>query len=177
MEKRPGLNQALDTLAVERAGVLLVSKRDRLARDVIIGAMVERLAERQGARVLSADGTGNGIGPEHELMRNLINSFAAYERALIGARTKAALAVKKANGKRVGGIPYGMRLAADGESLERDAVEREVIGIAKRMRRIGGRLRAIADELTARGYKTRTGGYWHVQTISNLLRGRCRRVV
>ena len=103
-------------------------------------------------------------------MRNLVNAFAQYERALIGARTKAALAVKKATGKRVGGIPYGMRLAADGESLERDAVEREIIGIAKRMRRVGGTLRAIADELTARGYKTRTGGYWHVQTVSNIIR-------
>ena len=156
---------------MEGAGVLLVAKRDRLARDVIIGAMVERLAERQGARVLSADGTGNGIGPEHELMRNLINSFAAYERALIGARTKAALAVKKANGKRVGGIPYGLRLAADGETLEPDPAEQTVVRIVKAMRKKGGTLRAIADELTRRALATRTGGYWHVQTISNILRG------
>ncbi len=33
LEKRPGLNQALDTLTLEGAGVLLVAKRDRLARD------------------------------------------------------------------------------------------------------------------------------------------------
>jgi len=156
---------------VEGAGVLLVAKRDRLVRDVIIGAMVERLAERQGAKVLAADGTGNGDGPEHQLMRNMINSFAQYERALIGARTRAALAVKKAARKRVGGIPYGMRLAADGESLVPDPTEQTVIRIVKAMRKKGGTLRAIADELTRRAIATRTGGYWHVQTISNILQG------
>ena len=38
--------------------MLLVAKRDRLARDVIVGAVVERMAERAGARVLSADEVG-----------------------------------------------------------------------------------------------------------------------
>ena len=94
VEKRPGLKLALDTLAREGAGVLLVAKRDRLARDVVVGAVAERLVERLGARVLTADGTGNGDGPEQQLMRHLINAFAEYERMVIGARTKAALRVK-----------------------------------------------------------------------------------
>jgi DNA invertase Pin-like site-specific DNA recombinase len=76
LEKRPGLTDALDGLVVDGAGVLLVAKRDRLARDLIIGAVVERMAERAGARVLSADEVGNGEGPEHQLMRNLLMSFA-----------------------------------------------------------------------------------------------------
>ncbi len=170
LEKRPGLNAALDALALEGAGVLLVAKRDRLARDIVIAAVVERLVERGGARVLSADGTGNGDGPEHQLMRNLIMAFASYERALIGARTRAALRVKKAKGKRVGAIPYGYRLAEDGETLKPDPTEQTVVGIVKSMRKKGGSLRAIADELTRRAFATRTGGYWHVQTISNIAR-------
>ena len=40
----------------------------------------------------------------------------------------------------------------------------------KSMRKKGGSLRAIADELTQRAFSTRTGGYWHVQTISNIAR-------
>jgi DNA invertase Pin-like site-specific DNA recombinase len=112
VEKRPGLNAALDSLAVACAGVLLVAKRDRLARDVVIGAVAERLVERLGARVLSADGTGNGDGPEQQLMRHLINAFAEYERMVIGARTKAALHVKKRRGERIGAVPLGYRLSA-----------------------------------------------------------------
>jgi DNA invertase Pin-like site-specific DNA recombinase len=170
LEKRPGLNDALDALVLEGAGVLLVAKRDRLARDVVIAAVVERMAQRVGARLLSADETGNGDGPEDQLMRHLLSAFSEYERLLIGARTRAALRAKKAKGKRVGAIPYGYRLAEDGDTLKPDETEQTVVRIVKTMRKKGGTLRAIADELTRRAFATRTGGYWHVQTISNIAR-------
>ena len=105
LEKRPELVAAIDAVKRESAGLLVVAKRDRLARDVLTAALVERLCERHGARVQSADGTGNGDGPEAQLLRGVIDVFAQYERAIIRSRTKAALAVKKANGERVGGIP------------------------------------------------------------------------
>src|SRR5690349_20875443 len=41
IDKRPGLLAAMDALSEHGAGVLLVAKRDRLARDVIVAAMVE----------------------------------------------------------------------------------------------------------------------------------------
>jgi len=170
-EKRPGLTQALSALSDERAGVLLVAKRDRLARDVVIGAVVERLAERQGARVMAADGTGNGDGPEHQLVRHLVNAFAEYERAIIGARTRAALQVKKARGERVGGVPYGYRVSeSDPGRLRRDRDEQEALVAIRELREDGLSLRAIDRELRARGHRPRTGGKWHVQTLSNLLR-------
>jgi DNA invertase Pin-like site-specific DNA recombinase len=150
LEKRTGLNVALDALAEHGAGVFLVAKRDRLARDVVVGALVERLAERVGARV--------------------VDSFAAYERRLIGARTKAALRVKKSRGERVGAIPYGHRLAKDGQNLEPDPQEQKVVKLVRRLRAKGKSLRYIADTLTRRGFETRTGGYWHVQTVSNIAR-------
>ena len=107
LEKRTELLKAVDALKESKADGLLVAKRDRIARDVMIAAMIERLVERAGAKVISADGTGNGDTPEAQLMRNMISAFADYERALIRARTKAALAVKKSRGERTGQIPYG----------------------------------------------------------------------
>ncbi len=170
LEKRPGLNAALDALAEHAAGVLLVAKRDRLARDVIVGAVVERLVERQGARILAADGTGNGDGPEHALMRHLVMAFASYERALVGARTRAALRVKKARGERVGAVPLGFRLSADGGHIEPDSGEQEVIALVRQLRGDGLSLRQIDGELRARGHRPRGGGQWHVQTLTNMLR-------
>src|SRR5438067_4053500 len=76
LDKRPGLLAALDSLRPLCAGVLLVAKRDRLARDVWVAAGAERLAQKAGARVLTADGTGNGDGPESELMRSIVDAFA-----------------------------------------------------------------------------------------------------
>jgi len=170
VEKRPGLNLALDALAREGAGVLLVAKRDRLARDVLVGAVSERMVERLGARVLSADGAGNGEGPENQLMRHLIGCFAAYERALIGARTKAALRVKKLRGERVGAVPLGYRLSANPAMLEPDPREQEAIALIRELRETGLSLRAIDRELRGRGFTSRTGRPWHVQTLANILR-------
>ncbi len=170
VEKRPGLNAALDALAVHDAGVLLVAKRDRLARDVLIGAVIERLVERQGARVLSADGTGNGDGPEAQLLRHLVSAFAQFEKALIGARTKAALRVKKLRGERVGAVPLGFRLSGTPGRLEPDPREQAAIALIRELHAKGLSLRAIDRELRARGYASRTGGAWHVQSLANLLR-------
>lgn len=170
LEKRPGLNLALDALGEHGAGVLLVAKRDRLARDVIIGAVVERLVERQGARVLSADGTGNGDGPEQQLMRHLVMAFASYERLVIGARTKAALRVKKARGERVGAVPLGYRLSPGGERIEPDPGEQRVIALVHQLRETGLSLRQIDEELRARGHRPRRGDHFHVQTLANVLK-------
>ncbi len=49
-------------------------------------------------------------------MRLIIDCFAEYERATIGARTRAALQAKKARAERAGELPYGWRLG-DGPKL------------------------------------------------------------
>lgn len=171
LDKRPGLMAALDAIVSHGAGVLLVAKRDRLARDVVVAAMVERLAERSGARVLAADGTGNADNPEGLLMRGIIDVFAAYERALIRSRTRAALAVKRARGERVGTVPYGCRLAPCGERLEPNPEEQNVIDRIARWREAGLTIVAIANRLNAEGHSAR-GSRWHPTTVARLLRRR-----
>jgi site-specific DNA recombinase len=114
---RPGLVAALGELRALGAGLLVVAKRDRLARDVYVASTIERAVAQGGARVTSADGTANGDTPADAFMRTVIDGAAAYERALIRARTKAALAAKRARGERSGEVPYGMRLSADGAKL------------------------------------------------------------
>lgn len=170
LDKRPGLLTALEAVAVHGAGVLLVAKRDRLARDVVVAAMVERLVERHGARVLAADGTGNGDGPEAALLRGVVDVFSQYERALIRARTKAALAVKRARGERVGSVAYGFRLAADGVHVEAHPEESAVVARVRALRADGRSLRQIASNLDASGVLPRGGGRWHPQSVANIAR-------
>jgi DNA invertase Pin-like site-specific DNA recombinase len=157
LDKRPGLLAALDSLRDAGAGVLVVAKRDRLARDVVIAAMIEQLVARGGACVASADGTGNGSGPADELMRSMVNAFAQYERALIRARTKSALAVKRSRGELTGCAPYGMRVGADGKTLEADASEQAVLEQVRDWRASGLSTRAIVAECERVGILGRTG--------------------
>ena len=144
-----GLMAALEDLGVHGAGTLIVSKRDRLARDVMKAAMVEARAETLGARITSTAGEGDGTDPSAKLMRQIVDAFAEYERALIGARTKAALAAKKAKGERVGGIPYGF--SDVNNVLVPNEDERRVIIEAKYLSSTGLSLRGICAKFAVEG--------------------------
>jgi DNA invertase Pin-like site-specific DNA recombinase len=96
----------------------------------VLTAGVERAAASAGAVVVSAAGEGNGTAPADAFMRTVIDGAAAYERALIRARTTAALAVIRARGQKTGGsLPYGFRLDVDGRTLV--AVEGEQVTIGR----------------------------------------------
>jgi DNA invertase Pin-like site-specific DNA recombinase len=170
VEDRPGLLAALDDVRDHGAGVLLVARRDRLARDVVVGAMCERLAQRNGAKLLTASGTGNGDGPEAALMRGLVDLFAAYERAIIRKRIKVALAVKQERGERTGGIPFGFRLGRDGKKLLPVKKEQDIIKQAKRLRSRGHSYQTIADRLTGKRRFQRNGKPFHAIQIARMLR-------
>ena len=73
IEDRPVLLEAV--AALKCGDVLLVAKRDRLGRDVIAVAMIERLVSKRGARVVSAAGEGtDSDDPSALLMRRLITA-------------------------------------------------------------------------------------------------------
>lgn len=169
IDKRPALLEALAALEAHGAGVLLVSKRCRLARDVVAAASIERIAARSGASVVSADGTGAGDGPEAQLMRTLIDAFAQYERMVIAARTRTALAVKRKRGQRTGGIPYGYTLAEDGIALEPNEPERETVRLAVELRAQGLSLRRVGAWLLAAGHPPRSGRAWDAHQVESLL--------
>ncbi len=173
IEKRPGLMDAMNALVEHRAGVLIVHKRDRLARDVVCAGLIERLAERQGARVMSADGVANGDCPEAMLQRGITDLFAMYERQLIRARTKAGLAVKRGKGEYTGGgAPYGWAIAEDGKHLAAVPEEQAVLRTARTLRGKDMTLRAIGAELANSGMLPRSGKAWNPKTVRSLLRSR-----
>lgn len=167
LEDRPGLFAAIG--ALRRGDVLLVAKRDRLGRDVVAVAMIERLIDRKGARILSAAGEGTeGDDASSMLQRRILDAFSEYERLIIGQRTKAALKAKKARGERVGNIAFGYQLAADG-TLTEQPDEQAALAIIRDCRAAGYTLRAIADELNRQGIRTRAHGAWKHQYVAGLL--------
>lgn len=170
LDRRPGLLAALAALEAKRAGMLVVAKRDRLARDVMNAALVERLTERVGARIRSAAGEGTEgelDDPSGMLMRGIVDLFAQYERAIIRARTKAALAVKASRGERTGQVRFGFKATPDGHVVE-DEGEKKTISRVLELRSNGSSIRTIASQLQAEGIPCR-GQRWHPTTIARLL--------
>lgn len=166
--ERPALLEAISFL--DDGDILLVGKRDRLARDPIVAAMIEAAVERRGAKVISAAGEGTeGDGPTSILMRRIVDAFAEYERLIIKARTKAALRAKQVKGERTGGVPYGCSVAADGKLLVPIPREMEVIRLARSLRAQGKSLRAISTRLTELGRCSRSGRPFAASQIKRMV--------
>ena len=102
--------------------------------------------------------------------RGVQDAVAAYERALLRARTKAALQAKRRRGERVGQVPYGYQLGADGRTLVEHAGEQRAIGLVRELRASGLSQRAIVAHLNAHQLGAARGKTWHVRTIQRLLK-------
>lgn len=180
LDKRPGLLDAVN--AVTKGAVLLVSKRDRLARDVVACAVVERMVAKRGGRVVSVAGEGTDSDDATSiLMRRIVDAFAEHERLVIAARTRAALQAKRRRGERAGRIPLGYKLAADDAATTRSRsglpvalvpVEAQ-LKVVERIRRehaAGLSMRTIAQRLTDDGVPTATGGNrWCHSTVQRVI--------
>jgi DNA invertase Pin-like site-specific DNA recombinase len=160
LERRPALLAAIDEVTACQAGVLIVARRDRLARDVILAAMVERLCERKGTRLISAAGEGtegaSADEPTGQLMRHIVDAFAEYERALIRTRTRVALEAKRARGERAGTVPWGFR-EGENRRLVPDEREQAALRLAAVLRTEGRSYRQIVAHLRETGVANRRG--------------------
>lgn len=167
IEQRPGLAAAIAGL--RRGDALVIAKRCRLGRDAYAVAMIEKAIERKGAVILSADGVGNGTDPAAVFMKGVIDAAAAYERGLIRARTKAALAEKRRAGELAGEVPFGWTADAAGRLIE-DATEQNVLRLILELRQAGVSLRRIASILTDAGHRTKKGkAAWTHTSVKSIL--------
>jgi DNA invertase Pin-like site-specific DNA recombinase len=106
-------------------------------------------------------------------MLHLYAALAEKERRLISERTKAALAVRKATGTKLGN-PRNIREAGDIGRVAMAAVADEhaqsLLPILRAVRAEGSiTLAAIATALNNRKIPTPRGARWHVSSVTNLL--------
>lgn len=169
-EDRPALLSALESL--KKGDILLVAKRDRVARCKKAVALVELATERKKARIISTQDEGTWAQDENDpmafMMRSMADTFAQFERLTIKQRTRAALAVKKSKGERTGYIPFGFKLAKDGIRLETDEEEQSIIKLIRELQNSGLSVRRIAEELNSRG-KLNRGSRWSKSSTHRIL--------
>jgi DNA invertase Pin-like site-specific DNA recombinase len=154
LDKRPQLAAALREAKRLKAPIV-VSKLDRLSRDVhfISGLMTKRVPF-----IVSA--LGRNVDP---FMLHVYAALAEKERAMIGERTRDALAKAKAKGRRLGN-PNAGRMNAEWAS-ERDAELRPVLETMWELP-----YREIAAELTGRGIPAPRGGEWNAMTVMRVMK-------
>lgn len=169
IKERPELNKAINSL--KKDDILIVAKRDRLARDPRIIMNLEHEILRKGIRIVSAAGEGtDNNDPASEYMRLIIDGAAKYERRIIGDRIKAALKVKKNRGERIGHIPFGYKLAENNVNLEQNEVEYSVINNMKELRAKKLSIRDIAIALNKKGLLNREGAKWNHASLHRIMK-------
>ncbi|PIU94444.1 MAG: resolvase [Armatimonadetes bacterium CG_4_9_14_3_um_filter_66_14] len=168
---RPALTELLESL--RKGDVVAVAKRDRLARDLFLTLWLEKECKRAGAKIVSAAGEGTeGDDPASVLMRQMVDAFAEYERAIIRQRTKAALGAKRRRGEKTGGdVPFGFEAhQEDGRLLlVPNLREQKVIRLVQELREEGMSFSGIAQDLNAAGYRTKRGADWTHKQVSRIL--------
>lgn len=149
---RPGLRQALETLASGSATVLVVSRLDRLSRSVADFAALLQWATSAGVALVALDVGVDTSSPGGRLVANVFASVAEWEREAIASRTKDALSALRASGRQAG------RPAV----ADRPELTARILAL----REAGHTYQAIADTLNAEGVPTLRGApAWRVSSV------------
>lgn len=153
--KRAGLEAALAACRSGEAAGLVVAKLDRLSRSIVDFARLLEDARAQGFNIAALDLGLDLSTPQGELVANVIASVAQWERRMIGQRTREALAVKQAQGVRLG---------------RPRSLPAQVRARVRRMRTRGMTFGAIASKLNKEGVPTAQGGErWYASTVRAVL--------
>lgn len=164
---RPAFAKIMERLT--KGDTIVVVRRDRLARDTMLAIMFDRTVARIGARLVSLDGASlNENEPSTILMARVVDAVAEFFLANLRANTRAALAARKAQGRRVGSVPFGFNLG-EGGRLVANPSEQQAIAAAKRMRKRGKSLREIAAALGKQGITNKAGKPLAAQSVKQML--------
>lgn len=170
-DNRHGLQAALDA-ATACGGVLVVYSLSRLARNTKETLEISERLDKAGADLVSLSEKIDTTSAAGKMVFRMLAVLAEFERDQLSERTSMAMAWKKSQNQRVGTVPYGFDLEADGVTLVRNESEQRVLVLIAELQADGLSLRRIAAELTERGIPTKEGGNkaWSHSTIQRLVR-------
>jgi DNA invertase Pin-like site-specific DNA recombinase len=166
-DDRPQLAEALQLCKLTGAK-LVIAKLDRLSRDAhfLLGL------QKAGVPFVAAD-----MPEANEMVVGIMAVVAQAERKMISERTKAALAVAKRRGVKLGNPNGAQHLVGLGNGAAiakvRDNAERRSESLRPVIAEIRGvgitSVRGICAELNARGILTPRQGNWHPTSVARLL--------
>ncbi len=177
LSKREKLQKALSLITPGR--ILLVAKRDRLARSLEDSVLIRGAMKKKRGRIISAAGEGTeGDTPADNLMGGMVDLFAEYEREMIKWRVVGALDALLEQGLCFGHPPYGvLKFERDGRAfLGFNPEEIQIIRVAVEFRRAKKGSRSpswqrVADHLNSLGLYNRNDQPWN-RNISRVMKPR-----
>lgn len=169
-DNRPELQKALDRACREGA-VLVVYSLSRLARSTRDTIDIGERLDKAGADLVSLSEKIDTTTAAGKMVFRMLAVMAEFERDLVSERTASAMSYKRSQGERVGTVPYGFDLAADGINLLENAKEQAALRIIDELHAAGMSLRKIASELNGRNITTKGGKKaWSHTTVQRIVK-------
>lgn len=162
-EQRPQLLKAM-VRARKLKCRIAVAKLDRLSRDV---AFISGLMAQKVPFVVAE--LGEDVDP---FVLHMYAALAEKERTMISIRTKQALAIRKAEGVRLGNpknLPEAGTKGVAAIKAGADEFAANVLPLIRELQGRGASHRTIAEELNVRRVRTARGGNWSATQVQRVL--------
>ena len=166
VSKRPQLQAALAEM--KKGMALVVYSLSRLARSTKNCIEIADELKATGSDLVSLTEKIDTSSAMGEFFFTLIAALGQMERKVVGERTKAALAHKKAIGEKYAPVPFGY--AEVNKRLEVVKHEADLVAEIFSKRASGETLQSIAFALNEQGVIGKQGGRWHASSVSCILK-------
>ncbi len=169
MKGRTGLSDALN--AVGKGDALVVYSLSRLSRSVRDTMDISDRLSKSGADLVSLSEKIDTTSAAGKMVFRMLSVMAEFEHDQIVERVTMGMHHKKSQGGRVGTIPYGKRLADDGDTLIDDDGEMLIVAAIHSYREGGLSLRSIVTRLNDDGCVSRSGKPFQLTQIARIANG------
>ena len=173
IQNRPNGKILVEAINNGSIDCVIVTKLDRAFRSASDCLVTVETWEKKniGLHILNIGGqTIDTTTPTGKFFLTIMAGAAELEKNLIKERCASGREARRAEGKRIGEIPFGMDLGLDEKTLIINETEQQVLSVIRKHKDEGKTLQSISDELNAHGYQTKKGKQWSTGTVWNLTR-------
>lgn len=172
LNERPEGSKVVQALNNGDADMIIICKLDRGFRSASDCLFNVEVWEKQNIALVILNLGGQTIdtsSPTGKFFITVMAGAAELEKNLIKERCNSGRAARKAEGKRIGELPYGYELGDD-NSLIPNPDEQKGLDLIRTLHAGGHSLRSIANELNIHGYTPKKGSTWTHGMVQSILK-------
>lgn len=171
LEKRPGLQRAVQLCEDDAADVIVVYEQDRLSRSSAVWELLVERAKKVGYRLETARDGMVLTTEENEMPADMRAFMAAWERKMIVARLRGGRKQRaKVDGRGSSYVPFGY--CKTGTGVEVYPPQAKIVRKLFSLRDAGKTYRDTAAALNALSMKAPKGGEWTAGQVAWIERHR-----